>query len=136
MKDLCPWESRVANAARNQPLPAELAEHVSGCDLCQASLSVANSLREWAAQDIPSRTPSARFLWLVAQERQTAQRAARMQVAMACAALVVVATTGFAAWKLQLLGPGSNTGGIAAALVIAVLFANWLASDNTSLVHQ
>jgi hypothetical protein len=136
MKDQCPWESRVASAAQNQPLPTELAEHVSACELCRASLSVALSLREWAAEDIPDRTLGARFLWLVAQERLTAQRAARMQFTMLCAALVVVAMVGIAAWKWQLLGPGANTGGIAAALVIAVLFANWFASDNASLIHQ
>jgi hypothetical protein len=97
---------------------------------------VAIPLREWAADDISTRTPGARFLWLAAAERTTSQRAACMQVAMACAAVMVVVIAGFVAWKWQLLRPGENTGALAAALVIAVLFANWLASDSTSPLHQ
>jgi hypothetical protein len=136
MTNECPWESRIARAAQDLPLAAAAAEHVAGCESCQGTLSVAVSLHEWAAEGVPDRMPGARFLWLAAQERLTAERAAWMQVAMLGAALLVLASTGIAAWKWQLLSPGANTGGIAAALVIAVSFANWFAGDNASPIQQ
>jgi hypothetical protein len=136
MMDPCTWEDRVRRAPNHRSLPPELAAHVAGCELCRASLSIAISLREWAAEPIQIRTPGAKFVWLLAQEQQRAQRAARMQLAMFCAALLVVAASGVAAWHWQLLGPGANTGGIATAVVMALLFANWFVSDYSSPIHQ
>lgn len=136
MKDQCQWEGLVVRAIRSQPLPDELAEHVSECELCRTSASVALSLLALATESVPDRTAGASLLWLVARERRAQHGAVRIQFTMLGTVFVIMATLTLAAWRLQLLSSGSNAGGIVAALIIGFLVVNWFASDEVLSVYS